>query len=95
MTPIRGPLFEAGVDLGATADGCRVTADVEDEGEVALTLHWRISGAEQTAPMTPPADAKAFGTLPSVVVPVTWWVSAVDGRGNQARTPDATVAAGC
>ncbi|MGI8683897.1 MAG: hypothetical protein ACR2MO_02135 [Acidimicrobiales bacterium] len=82
-------------DLGATADGCRVTADVEDEGDVILTLHWRVIGTEATSSMSTPADAKSFASLPPAVAPLTWWVSALDGRGNQARTPDVVVAAGC
>lgn len=83
-------------DLDAVAEGCRVTADVEDEGEVVLTLHWRAgSDPERTSAMSPAADAKASGTLPSGPVPLTWWVSAVDGRGNQARTGDAALPAGC
>lgn len=82
-------------DLGAAADGCVVTADVEDEGDVSLTLHWRVGGVERTAAMTAPADAKALGSLPPGLAPLTWWVSAVDGRGNQARTPDVVVPTGC
>ena len=82
-------------DLGAAADGCRVTADVEDEGEVALVLHWRVgTGPERTTAMRV-VDAKASGTLPPAAAPLTWWVSAVDGRGNQARTPDVAVPTGC
>lgn len=82
-------------DLGAAADGCVVTADVEDEGDVSLTLHWRVGAFEQTVPMSVPADAKSFGSLPSGGAPVVWWVSAVDGRGNQARTPDVAVPTAC
>ncbi|HEX2699222.1 MAG TPA: hypothetical protein VHM89_03335 [Acidimicrobiales bacterium] len=82
-------------DLGAAADGCTVTADVEDESDVVLTLHWRVGGADTATPMSPPVDAKSTGSLPAAVAPLTWWVSAVDGRGNQARTPDALVTTAC
>jgi len=82
-------------DLGATAEGCRVTADVEDEGDVVLTLHWRVNGMEATGSMSPPVDAKSTATLPPTLAPLTWWVSAVDGRGNQARTPDVVVTSAC
>lgn len=93
MTAVAGTV-EHPPDLGATADGCRVTADVEDEGEVTLTLHWRTGGVETTAAMTPPVEATSVAMLPPST-PLTWWVSAIDGRGNQARTPDVQVAAGC
>ena len=82
-------------DLSAAAEGCTVRADVEDEGEVSLTLHWRVGGVERTEAMSGPADAKSIATLPSGVASLTWWVSAVDGRGNQARTPDVLVSPAC
>ena len=81
-------------DLGASADGCRVSAVVEDEAEVALTLHARdATGAESRLPMSL-TDMEATADLPPGR-PLTWWVSAVDGRGNQARTPDVTLPVGC
>ncbi len=94
MTAVAGTV-EHPPDLGATADGCRVTADVEDEGDVVLTLHWRVNGTEATGSMSAPVDAKSTATMPPALAPVTWWVSAVDGRGNQARTPDVVVATPC
>lgn len=81
-------------DLGAAADGCRVTATAEDESEVALVLHWRAPAGEGRAPMSPVAEGWA-ATLPAGAGPLTWWVSAVDGRGNQARTADVAVPRGC
>lgn len=81
-------------DLGAAADGCTVTADVEDEANVALTLHWRDAGGDHTAAMTEPVESKSSGGLPPATA-LTWWVSAIDGRGNQARTADVALPAGC
>ena len=81
-------------DLGAAADGCRVSAVVEDEAEVALTLHASdAAGTETRLPMA--LDGMhATADLPPGR-PLTWWVSAVDGRGNQARTPDMVLPQGC
>ncbi|MFP5376574.1 MAG: hypothetical protein ACLGIO_07325, partial [Acidimicrobiia bacterium] len=81
-------------DLGASARGCVVTAVVEDEAEVALSLHVRdAAGTETRTPMAL-AETAATGSLPPGR-PLTWWVSAVDGRGNQARTADVAVPGGC
>ena len=81
-------------DLGASAQGCRVSAVVEDEAEVALTLHTRdTAGAETRVAMTL-TEMEAVADLPPGR-PLTWWVSAIDGRGNQARTPDVALPAGC
>ncbi|HVM06148.1 MAG TPA: hypothetical protein VM242_13360 [Acidimicrobiales bacterium] len=81
-------------DLGASAAGCRVSAVVEDEAEVALTLHARdAAGVESRLPMTL-TYMEATADLPAGR-PLTWWVSAVDGRGNQARTPDVALPQGC
>ncbi|HSH23349.1 MAG TPA: hypothetical protein VK975_04720, partial [Acidimicrobiales bacterium] len=68
-------------------------AAAEDEGDVALTLHWRDGGGEHHAPMAKEGDRWA-GALPPGR-PLTWWVRAVDGRGNQARTADMALPAGC
>jgi len=81
-------------DLGATVQGCRVTAVVEDETEVALTLHARDAGGAETRTAMAVADMAASADLPPGR-PLTWWVSAVDGRGNQARTADVALPAGC
>lgn len=81
-------------DLTASADGCRVTVVVEDEGEVSLILHWRGSDGERTSVMAGGPDAMV-ADLPAATAPLTWWVTAVDGRGNQARTPDVALPGGC
>ncbi|MGH9281676.1 MAG: hypothetical protein ACRD0S_01935, partial [Acidimicrobiales bacterium] len=88
-----GGTVERPPDLGATADGCRVTAVAEDESDVALTLHWRWAGGEQTSSMVVDETGQ-IAELPEGT-PLVWWVSARDGRGNQARTPDVAVAEGC
>jgi len=74
-----------------------VRARAEDEDGVAsVTLHW-ADPAERSVPMSPDAGAGAggyVGALPTSPQPLHWWVSAADGRGNVARTPDRDVAAG-
>ena len=88
-----GGTVERPPDLGASADGCTVTAVVEDESDVVLLLHWRGPGGEQTSSMVA-ADNGHIAELPEGT-PLTWWVSARDGRDNQARTTDVVVAEGC
>ncbi|MGH9178955.1 MAG: hypothetical protein ACRD0N_10430, partial [Acidimicrobiales bacterium] len=88
-----GGTVERPPDLGASADGCTVTAVVEDESDVVLTLHWRWAGGEQASSMVV-ADTRHIAELPEGT-PLAWWVSARDGRGNQARTTDVTIAGGC
>jgi hypothetical protein len=88
-----GGTVERPPDLGASADGCTVTAVVEDESDVVLTLHWRWGGGEQTSSMVV-ADTGHMAELPEGT-PLTWWVSARDGRNNQARTIDVAIAEGC
>jgi hypothetical protein len=85
-------------DVAATAEGCDVQAVVEDEGEVrAVQLHWYdppatpgARGDERIEPMA--AGAAAYlAKLPGGAVPITWWVTATDARGNGARTADAVL----
>jgi hypothetical protein len=77
--------------VAATADACTVTAQVQDESEIAsVELRWSppVDG-ESGRPM--PAVASGYrATLPSTAA--TWWVTAVDGRGNRARSPEQPVA---
>ncbi len=71
-------------DVAATADGCAVTVTVEDEGQVrAVELH---EGAS-TTPL-PPTSGGYAGRLRNTPTPTFWWVTAVDARGNETRTPD-------
>ena len=81
-------------DLGASAAGCRITAVVEDEGDVVLTLHWRGPDGEHTTVMAVEVNG-LVADLPQGQAPLTWWVRAVDGRDNQARTPDNPLPGGC
>ena len=82
-------------DLGASAVGCRVTAMVEDETEVTLVLYTRDgAGTESHRPMVV-HDGGWRADLPAGRRPLTWWVGAVDGRGNQARTADVILPNGC
>jgi hypothetical protein len=83
-------------DLSAVADGCTVTATAEDEADVAsVALHWRSreDGAQQSTPMAE-SDRGYLAPLPSTPAAVAWWVTATDSRGNEAKTPDASLAPG-
>jgi hypothetical protein len=76
--------------VAATADGCTVTAQVEDESEIAsVELRWSpAADGESGRPM--PAVANGYrATVPPTAT--TWWVTAVDGRGNRARSPEQAV----
>jgi hypothetical protein len=82
-------------DVSASADGCTVTADAEDASDVtAVVLHWRVStGVELTRAMAE-SDQGYVAPLPGGPDPLTWWATATDGRGNEARTPDAVLPPG-
>ncbi|HVF33005.1 MAG TPA: hypothetical protein VM933_08210 [Acidimicrobiales bacterium] len=87
-------------DLAATAEGCDVRAMVEDEGEVAaVQLHWfdppGTPGGRPTERISAMSagDAGWLGRLPGGFLPLTWWVTAVDARGNGARTADGVLPA--
>lgn len=95
-------------DVAATVDACTVSAVVEDEGEVGpVELHWyeptetavgragspQGRTTERIATLTEePAGFR--GRLPASPVPLTWWVTAADARGNRARTADAVLPPG-
>lgn len=86
---------ERAPDVAVTTAGCTVEATVEDEGEIAgAQLHWFEPSA---TPGDRPAErieamqatSTGFtGRLPNAGRPLTWWVTAADARGNQARTAD-------
>jgi len=83
-------------DVSASADRCTVTAAAEDEADIsAVSLHWRAGdkGVETTRAMAE-SDQGYVAPLPGGPDPLTWWVTATDGRGNTARTPDAILAPG-
>jgi hypothetical protein len=81
--------------IAATIEGCRVNVDAEDESAVASALvHWRPAsppGQERSVSMT---NGPRAGTYLGDVSPGsrTWWVTAVDDRGNRAITPEQPVA---
>lgn len=81
--------------VAAAADGCLVTAQVEDETDIeAVELHWRSDdGTTARRPMAA-ASGGYRAAVPDAAVPARWWVTAVDGRGNRARSPEGAVA-GC
>ena len=73
-------------DVAAVADGCVVTATVEDTSGVgAVTLHWIDVKGAHDAPMTASADRYSASLPPG---PVTWSVAATDARGNLSRSPE-------
>jgi hypothetical protein len=76
--------------IAATADGCTVTAQVEDEREIAsVELRWSpAADGESGRPMPAFAGGYRAAVPPSAA---TWWVTAVDGRGNRARSPERPV----
>jgi hypothetical protein len=75
--------------LAAAAQGCHVVATVEDDGEIgAVRLRWRDGSTDRSLPLVA-GDSGYAGDLPRGGL--TWWVTAADARGNQARTPDANL----
>ena len=80
--------------VAADADGCTVTAQVEDESEIAsVELRWRSDGVDGNRPMVA-ANGGYRGEIAAVGAPARWWVTAVDGRGNRTRSPEEPVS-GC
>jgi len=91
-------IVEHAPDLAAAAAGCSITATVEDESGIgSVELHSATKPARTGAPT--PETILSMGatetgyaaTLPRSTGPAQWWVTAVDARGNVARTPDATI----
>jgi hypothetical protein len=88
-------------DVAATAEGCTVTAMVEDESEVAaVTLRWleRRPGRDDTSEASARMARGQSGydaRLPTASVPTPWWVEAQDARGNKARTNAQTLPPNC
>jgi hypothetical protein len=80
-------------DIDATAQGCAVDVHVVEEGELSsLVLHWR-DAAEHTFDITTGPDGYHAELKPEGQ-DVTYWVTAVDGRGNQSRTADQVIPVG-
>lgn len=87
-------------DVAASADGCVVVASVEDEGEIrAVELH-RAEAAGRTplgvsdVSAMDPTNGGYARRIQSGNVPMAWWVTAVDARGNVSTTPESPLPVG-
>lgn len=79
-------------DLDANANGCAVDVNVEEEGKLtSLVLHWRDT-VEHMVDITDGSDGYEAELTPNGA-PITYWVTAVDDRGNESRTVDQVIAA--
>ncbi|MBA2609468.1 MAG: hypothetical protein H0U92_11040 [Actinobacteria bacterium] len=79
-------------DLDANATGCSVEVNVVEEGKLtSLVLHWRDT-ADHEVDITNGAEGYEADLTPNGA-PITYWVTAVDERGNHARTADQVIAA--
>lgn len=87
-------------DVAASVEGCVVFASVEDEGQIrAVELH-RATATERTG--AGPGDVSAMDAtsggytarIQSGEVPMAWWVTAIDARGNVSRTPESPLPVG-
>jgi hypothetical protein len=80
--------------VGATLDGCTVTATAEDEDGIAsVKLHWSDASGEQAIDLLK-GDTGYSAALPQRPTALTWWVVAGDTKGNEARTAN-QVATAC
>jgi hypothetical protein len=73
----------APIDLAATVDGCTVRAQVVDNIDPFVSLHYRVAALDQVSPMIG-GPGTYTATLPTGGV--TWWVTAADSNGGSART---------
>ena len=73
--------------VGASVEGCVINAAVEDAGEVqSVLLHWRAAtGGEATLPMAPTTTGWR-AQFPPELGGGSFWVEAIDARGNRAGT---------
>ena len=81
--------------LAASIEGCSVTATAEDQGSVtSVLLHWHEAGArpadERSVAMVPGGPPGSF-TGAVAATSTSWWVTAVDDRGNRALTQEEPV----
>ncbi|MEY2469975.1 MAG: hypothetical protein QOF21_2673 [Actinomycetota bacterium] len=76
-------------EIGTEGHGCDVTVNAVDPGGdlVSLVLHWRDTSADHVIDITQRADGYQT-TLEPQGSPITYWVTAADGHGNEARTMD-------
>lgn len=83
--------IERAPDLDATATGCDVKVNVVEEGDLAsVVLHWRDLTGEHSVDITSGAEGYNAELAPEGQ-DLTYWVTALDARGNQARTADQTI----
>ena len=79
-------------DLDANATGCAVDVNVEEEGKLtSLVLHWRDT-VDHEVDITDGPEGYETELTPNGA-PITYWVTAVDDRGNQSRTADQVIPA--
>jgi len=79
-------------DLAASANGCSVSVNVVEEGDLtSLVLHW-LDTIEHQLDITHRPDGYEAMLEPEGH-PITYWVTATDARGNVARTADQTIPA--
>lgn len=87
-------------DVAASVDGCVVVAAVEDEGQIrSVELHrgeatgLTSSGPGDVSAMDPTSGG--YGArVRSGLVPMVWWVTAVDARGNKSSTSPSSLPVG-
>ena len=80
-------------EIAASATGCDIKVSVVEDGELtALVLHWRDT-VDHEAPITEGPEGYTTMLAPSTV-PVTWWITATDARGNSARSPQSVIPPG-
>ena len=74
--------------IDAQIKGCRVTATVEDEVEVvSVSLHWTDPAGGARTTRLRSASGRWTGDLPVSASPLSWFVTAIDARDNEGRTP--------
>jgi hypothetical protein len=74
-------------DLATLANGCVVSATVEDaSGLNAVDLLWTDRAGMHKLQMT--VGPAGYTAILPPATPLNWWVTAQDTRGNQARTPE-------
>lgn len=80
-------------DIDATAQGCAVDIHIVEESDLeSVVLHWR-DGGDHAENISVGADGYRAELKPEGQ-DITFWVTAVDGRSNQARTADQVIPVG-
>ena len=69
-----------------------MNVNVVEEGDLAsLVLHWRDATDTRSTSRTDPTATRRSSSPQGA--PITYWVTAIDARGNQSRTADQVIAA--